>query len=60
MGVIYRSADDVMELLVPFVREHGGSTDPKYITHEYRPASLGQMSSAELWQSLGVAPTLGG
>ena len=58
MGVIYRSADDVAELLVPFVREHGGSRDTAYITREYRCSSLGRMSSAELWQNLGVSPTL--
>ena len=58
MGVIYRSADDVTELLVPFVRQHGGSRDAKYITREYRSSSLGRMSSAELWQNLGVSPTL--
>ena len=54
MGVIYRSADDVAELLVPFVREHGGSRDTAYITREYRCSSLGRMSSAELSQNLGV------
>src|SRR5215471_15932843 len=58
MGVIYRSADDVAELLVPFVREHDGSRDTEYITREYRCSSLGGMSSAELWQKLGVSPTL--
>src|SRR5215471_3593007 len=58
MGVTYRSADDVAELLVPFVREHGGSRDTEYITREYRCSSLGRMSSAELWQNLGVSPTL--
>ena len=58
MGVIYRSADDVAELLVPFVREHGSSRDTAYITREYRCSSLGRMSSAELWQNLGVSPTL--
>lgn len=58
MGVIYRPADDVMELLVPFVRNHGGSTDAKYITREYRRSSLGQMSSVELWQRLGVPAAL--
>lgn len=58
MGVIYRSADDVAELLVPFVREHGGSRDTEHISREYRCSSLGRMSSAELWQNLGVAPTL--
>jgi HAD superfamily hydrolase (TIGR01509 family) len=58
MGVIYRSADDVLELLVPFVRKHGGSTDGKYIMREYRRSSLGQMSSAELWQRLGVSAAL--
>jgi putative hydrolase of the HAD superfamily len=58
MGVIYRSADDVSELLVPFVREHGGSRDTEYITREYRCSGLGRMSSTELWQNLGVSPTL--
>jgi putative hydrolase of the HAD superfamily len=58
MGVIYRSADHVTELLVPFVREHGGSADAKYIKREYRRSSLGLMGSAELWQRLGVSAAL--
>jgi hypothetical protein len=30
MGVIYRSADDVEELLIPFVAAHGGTQDREY------------------------------
>jgi hypothetical protein len=29
MGVIYQSADDVTELLVPFVTGNGGVQDPR-------------------------------
>jgi hypothetical protein len=32
--------------------------DEEYIKAEYRKASLGEMSSAALWQRLGVSPAL--
>ena len=35
MGVLYREADDVEALLIPFVREHGGIDDPLAIRGRY-------------------------
>jgi len=57
-GVVYQPADDVADYLVPFVRQHGGTTDAQYIQMEYRKASLGQMTSAEFWQRIGLEPIL--
>ncbi len=58
MGVIYRAGDDVGELLVPFVREHGKVHDAAEIERIYTLASLGELPAAELWRQLGVAPAL--
>ncbi len=58
MGVIYRVGDDIPELLVPFVRQHGGIEDADAIQEIYRQASLGQLGSRELWRRVGVDPSL--
>jgi putative hydrolase of the HAD superfamily len=58
MGVIYESADDVSELLVPFVSECGGISDVAAIQREYIAASLGKISAARFWKHIGVSPTL--
>lgn len=57
MGVIYRNADDVTELLVPYARAHGSRLEPQRIYELYVECSLGRMNSAELWQRLGTAGT---
>jgi hypothetical protein len=36
MGVLYESADDVAELLVPYVREHGSPLTTADIEETYR------------------------
>lgn len=56
MGVIYRSGDDVAELLVPFVAARGGTADAAEVLRVYRAASLGALSAAELWRALGLDP----
>jgi FMN phosphatase YigB (HAD superfamily) len=58
MGVIYQAADDVAELLVPFVAEHGGTRDEKKINDVYDEASRGKITADELWKKLGVDPGL--
>jgi HAD superfamily hydrolase (TIGR01509 family) len=58
MGVIYESADDVAELLVPFVSECGGTSDVAAIQREYIAASLGKISAARFWRHIGVSPSL--
>ena len=55
MGVLFRDGDDVGAHLIPFVAGKGGSTDEGQVREVYRQASLGTLSSAELWERLGVA-----
>lgn len=57
MGVIYRAADDVEELLVPFVAEHGGADAPA-VRAAYLLASRGALTAAELWRRVGLDPAL--
>jgi len=54
MGVIYRSADDVAELLIPFLRAKGSAVATGDIEDAYREASLGRLSSDQLWEACGV------
>jgi len=58
MGVLYSVADDVGELLIPFVREKGGIGDAAAIEIFYRRASLGLISAADFWQSVGLPPSV--
>jgi len=58
MGVIYSVGDDVRYLLCPFIAEKGGTEDVPRIEQLYRAASLGSISAAEFWRSIGVSPTL--
>lgn len=55
MGVVYTAADDVAELLVPYLRELGCQLDDEAIEAIYTEGSLGRISSAELWERCGVA-----
>lgn len=54
MGVVFRAADDVAELLVPFVAEQGGSHDSAAIETAYIDASLGAIGADEFWQRVGL------
>jgi len=58
MGVLYKNADDVGDLLVPFVRDHGGTANVDDINRAYVAASLGQITADQLWRSIGVDPRL--
>lgn len=49
MGVIFESADDVAELLIPFIAQHGGCRDQDRIQAAYLEASLGSISPEEFW-----------
>jgi FMN phosphatase YigB (HAD superfamily) len=61
MGVLYQSGDDVAELLVPFVRDHGGAgLTAEEIERQYVAASLGRIDATSFWRSMGVDPTLEG
>jgi len=54
MGVIYRAGNDVAELLIPFIREKGGTDDADRIDAAYREASLGRITAAAFWRQVGV------
>jgi HAD superfamily hydrolase (TIGR01549 family) len=55
MGVLYRHGDDVTDLLIPYARRRGSAATPRRIRELYRQARIGAMSSAQLWERLGVA-----
>ena len=57
MGVIFRAADDVAELLIPFVEHAGGITDSKAIEAAYLDASLGAIDADHFWRTVGLDPT---
>lgn len=58
MGVIFRSADDVAELLIPFIGEKSGSIDEEAIQSAYLEASLGEISPDGFWNRVNLAPDL--
>ena len=58
MGVIFKSADDVAELLIPFIAEKSGSIDGNVIQSAYLEASLGKISPDEFWNRVNLAPEL--
>ena len=55
MGVLYSSADDVDELLVPYLRGHGCVLHRDEIAQLYEECSLGKMSSADFWRTAGAS-----
>jgi HAD superfamily hydrolase (TIGR01509 family) len=58
MGVIYSVANDDRDILCPFVAEKGGTKDVSEIEMLYRSTSLGNMSSAQFWEAVGLDPGL--
>lgn len=58
MGVLYQSADDVAELLVPFVQMHNPAVSTEAVQRAYRLASLGEMSEQGFWEAVGVNASL--
>lgn len=61
IGVIYPAGEggnDVKNLLVPFIREKGGTRDIDLIEELYLQASLGRMTAAQLWRGIGLDPML--
>lgn len=58
MGVLYKSGDDVGELLVPFIGEQGSTVETKHIEEVYRLASLGKLEAEEFWRSVGLSSEL--
>ena len=53
MGVIYEVADDVSDLLIPFLRSKNNKIPLKKIYESYIEASLGHITSKEFWNNLG-------
>ncbi|MGA8848751.1 MAG: HAD-IA family hydrolase [Dehalococcoidia bacterium] len=58
MGVIYSVGNDDRDLLCPFVAEKGGTKDVSKIEMLYHATSLGNMSSAQFWEAVGLDPRL--
>ncbi len=58
MGVIYTAADDVAELLIPFIRKHGGSADDEAVAWNYTRASLGEIDADAFWRNVGLSAEL--
>lgn len=54
MGVLYTSADDVTDLLIPYLRAKGSTVDKPTVEQLYRECSLGLMSSAQFWDAAGT------
>lgn len=54
MGVIFEEGDDIRKLLVPYARERGCTLDSDEIASLSHSGSLGRLSSAELWEALGL------
>ncbi len=55
MGVIFQAADDVAELLVPFIAEHGGA-DRATVESAYLDASLGLIDADSFWRRCAIDP----
>lgn len=53
-GVLYREGDDIKRLLVPFVRQNGGSVPDTEISDKARQLSLGRMTPADFWRAVGA------
>jgi HAD superfamily hydrolase (TIGR01509 family) len=54
MGVIFRAADDVAELLIPFIAETGGNVSTGIVESTYLDASLGLINVDEFWRKVGL------
>jgi len=58
MGVIFAAADDVAELLIPFIHSAGGETDPAAIYAAYLEASSGRIDADAFWTRVGLSPAV--
>lgn len=55
MGVLYREADDVTALLIPFIRERSSIVpSDEEIEAKARSLSLGRTTTGQFWTSVGV------
>ena len=58
MGVLFAAADDVPELLIPFIRSAGGEKDAQTIESLYLEASLGVIDPDAFWVRVGLDPAV--
>jgi len=58
MGVLFAAADDVAELLIPFIRSAGGESDTHTIESLYLQASLGVIDADAFWARVGLDPAV--
>jgi FMN phosphatase YigB (HAD superfamily) len=56
MGVLFQAADDVAELLIPFVAECGGELKADVVQSAYLDASLGNIEPDEFWARVQLDP----
>ncbi len=54
MGVIFTVCDDTNDLLVPFIQKHNKLISRENIIEIYLRASLGQITSGQFWQEVGL------
>lgn len=53
-SVLYDEANDIGARLVPFIRERGSAASLQEVNDVFREASLGRLSTGEVWGRLGV------
>jgi putative hydrolase of the HAD superfamily len=58
MGVLFATADDVAEILIPFIRSAGGERDARTIESVYVEASLGVIDADAFWMRVGLDPAV--
>jgi FMN phosphatase YigB (HAD superfamily) len=58
MGVLFAAADDVEEILIPFIRSAGGERDARTIKSLYLEASLGAIDADSFWVRAGLEPAV--
>lgn len=56
MGVLFAAADDVAELLVPFVRTANPAATSEEVESAYLSASIGDLDADSFWRKLGLDP----
>ena len=56
MGVLFAAADDVAELLIPFIHSVGGESDARVIESAYLEASVGRIDADAFWARVGLDP----
>jgi FMN phosphatase YigB (HAD superfamily) len=54
MGVVFTVGDDTNDLLVPFILERNAGISGEAINEVYIRASLGQITSRQLWDEVGL------